>query len=638
MADITIENKRRRVKRLTTAGQVPTVPASDNHTDGTWLVTDLYEGEWCLNTVDNILYSRSGSSIIKVQPTPYPEYSTIERDALTGVANNFLILNTDTNTVQMYLGGAWYDLTEEPQGGVIPDTLEFWDDSQVDGTNLYLMIPRITRNPNDGTLITCYGIYSSHTTSTQFFFLRKSVDNGKTWTGLDGTGTQTKITTTDYGRNWTAMFTKTGRLLVFYQYRTSPDVPATKSKILYTDDLGTTWSTPYEIVNPDIPDIIYQPYFFDNKAIYNDEGNLVTPYWVRVIETGRCAVCLAESTDNGETWNPDYSVAFINDTGDMKEFGEQSMVDCGDGIFIMIARLSSYENPDGDNVPVIMTSKDYGRTWANGTETLTQTNINNKEHLSGYAYLEGVGKTMGTVVNSCSVLPQMNILEIQGEKWLAINYWLRYDGVSYQDWKLTLINLREFLLLGVDCIKTDYEYLPYMIHDYAYNGGTYVNGGNGCAEVINNELILVTYNQVTSYTTGGESELSYAFVSSCILNKMVDAYRATGINTYKTITFNATESIMDHGKSKVAQITLTADVTLLSIDNIPDQDGGEIVIIQDGTGGFGITAIENSELTTKYIDGNPPIAANINAVANAHSVVNYKRVGLFLYVTYGKFS
>jgi len=93
MADITIENKRRRVKRLTTAGQVPTVPASDNHTDGTWLVTDLYEGEWCLNTVDNILYSRSGSSIIKVQPTPYPEYSTIERDALTGVANNFLILN-----------------------------------------------------------------------------------------------------------------------------------------------------------------------------------------------------------------------------------------------------------------------------------------------------------------------------------------------------------------------------------------------------------------------------------------------------------------------------------------------------------------------------------------------------------------
>jgi len=569
---------------------------------------------------------------------PYPTYTTDERDDLTNITNNYTINNSTTNTVQMYIDGVWYDLTSGYQENIIPDTLAFWDDSQADGDNQYLMIPRVTRNPKDGTLITCYGIYSSHTTATQFFFLRKSTDKGKTWTGLDGTGTQTKVATTDYGRNWTAMFTNTGRLLVFYQYRTEPDVTATKSKILYTDDLGTTWSDPYEIVNPDIPNIVYQPYFFDNKAIYNDSGNLVTPYWVRISEVGRCAVCLAESTDDGETWDPDYSVAFINDTGDMKEFGEQSMVDCGDGIFIMIMRLSSVENPAGHNVPVMMTSKDYGRTWADGTETLTQTNINNKEHLSGYAYLHGVGITMGTVTNSCSVLPQMNVIEIQNEKWLAINYWIRNDGTNIQDWRLTLINLRDYLLTGVDSIKTDGYHLPYLLHDYAHNGAGYVNGGNGCAVVINNELLLVNYNQETEGSAGGETELSYAFISGNILNNMVNAYYQTGININKTITFDATESVMDHGKSKSAQITLTADVTLLSINNIPDQESGEIVIIQDGTGGFGIAAVENSGLTTKYIDGNPPIAANINAGANAHSVVSYKRIGLFLYVTYGKFS
>ncbi len=572
-----------------------------------------------------------------LQAIPYPEYTTTQRDALTGVINNFRINNTTTGTVQKYYNGSW---TEDDGNNIysIPeDTLEFWDDSQTDAGNEYLMIPRITRNPNNGMLITCYGIYSSHTTSTQYFFLRQSTDNGKTWTGLYGTGTQTRIVTTDYGRNWTAMFTQTGRLLIFYQYRTSPDVTATKSKVLYTDDVGLTWSEPYEIVNPDIPDIIYQPYLFDNKAIYNDLGNLVTPYWVRISEVGRCAVCLAESADNGETWDPDYSVAFINDTGDMKEFGEQSMVDCGNGIFIMIMRLSAYENPDGDNVPVIMTSKDYGRTWADGTETLTQTNINDKDYLSGYAYLEGVGVTMGTVVNSCSVLPQMNIIEINNEKWLTIDYWIRNNGVEVQTWKLTLINLREFLLDGVDSIKTDNEYLPYIINTYTDNTAGYKNGGNGCSVVINNELLLTNYNQSTSYSEGGTTELSYSYISSNIINKMMSAYYSTGINVNKEITFNATESILDYSKSNNASITLTADLDLLTINNIPNQGGGDIFVLQDGTGGWIISAVENEDLTTKYIDGTPPISGSINTEPNGYSVISFKRFNSNLFVTYGKF-
>jgi hypothetical protein len=514
---------------------------------------------------------------------------------------------------------------------------DFYDDSQVDGSNEYLMIPRISRNPVDGTLISCYGIYSSHITSTKYFFLRKSMDNGKTWTGIDGTGTQTKITTTDYGRNWTCMFTKTGRLLVFYQYRTSPDVASTKSKILYSDDVGATWSVPYEMIDPDVEDIIYQSYFFDNKAIYNDEGNIVTPYWVRIVETGRVMVGIAESTDDGETWDLDYSHAFENRTGTIGELGEQSMVDCGNGIFIIIQRLSSYANADGFVVPVVFTSLDYGRNWAGATETLDTDNLEAKEYLSGYLYLEGLEKTMGEVANSNSVLPEMNVIEYENEKWLAINYWIRYDGEVEQVLKLTMINVRDFLVYGVDAVKTDYVFLPYVVHDYADNGSANKNGGNGCAVIINNELILINYNQTTSYTTGGTSELSYAFLSANVLNHMIEAYRNTGFNTDKIITFNSTESVMDFSKTKSAQITLTGDCSLLTINNIPDQDGGEVIIIQNGTGGYGIATVENENLTTKYIEGNQPIAANINSGAGDHTVLSFKRFASYLYVTYGKF-
>lgn len=53
-------------KILTTPGAVPTVPASNDHTDGTWLSTDIYQGEFCLNTADNIIYTRIGSVIYPI--------------------------------------------------------------------------------------------------------------------------------------------------------------------------------------------------------------------------------------------------------------------------------------------------------------------------------------------------------------------------------------------------------------------------------------------------------------------------------------------------------------------------------------------------------------------------------------------
>jgi hypothetical protein len=54
------------VKQSDTPGETATVPASDDHTDGTWLTTDIYIGEALLNTADNILYYRTDPGIMSV--------------------------------------------------------------------------------------------------------------------------------------------------------------------------------------------------------------------------------------------------------------------------------------------------------------------------------------------------------------------------------------------------------------------------------------------------------------------------------------------------------------------------------------------------------------------------------------------
>lgn len=54
------------IKRSTTTGVVPTVPSSNDHTDGTWLATDIYKGELFFNQADGIMFSRDDSGIVTV--------------------------------------------------------------------------------------------------------------------------------------------------------------------------------------------------------------------------------------------------------------------------------------------------------------------------------------------------------------------------------------------------------------------------------------------------------------------------------------------------------------------------------------------------------------------------------------------
>lgn len=517
---------------------------------------------------------------------------------------------------------------------VIASLPEFTTEYVTYGEDEYLMIPRLTKNPINGVLMICYIITSTHTENRKYFFLRKSIDKGQTWTGVDGTGTHTKTDIPQYGRNFVAMYTNTGRLLIFYNSSGVLTSGRYQTQIIYSDDDGLTFSDEYQVTWPDVPGTLVgaAPYFWANNPVYNENGHLLAPFHIRVIESGRAYLGIAKSEDNGQTWDLDYKIAYDGSAAVNGEPQQMSIVDAGDGIFFMLC-MWYYGT---EKVSVMMVSKDYGETWADGTESLTYADLAAGNHLSGFLYLQGPGRVMGTGTFNLTH-PDMTIIEYDNEKWLVIPFWIRDDGIDSQDLKVTLINVRDYLTNGVDAVKADNSGLPYLIHHYPNNGGgDNRNGGDGSSVVINNELILSHYNQTTGSSV--TTELSTIFLSTSVIRMMISAYNKIGFNEGKTITFNATESVMDYSKSDTSILTLSADVALLTINNIPDQATGDVIILQDGTGGFGIAAVESPNLSVKYIDGNPPIAANINSGANAYSVLSFKRFGYNLYVTYGKFS
>lgn len=57
-------NARQIMKRTATASTVPTIPSSSDHTDGTWLATDIYKGEMFYNEANDSLWTRGTNGIV----------------------------------------------------------------------------------------------------------------------------------------------------------------------------------------------------------------------------------------------------------------------------------------------------------------------------------------------------------------------------------------------------------------------------------------------------------------------------------------------------------------------------------------------------------------------------------------------
>ena len=71
MSDIT---KRIIIKK---GSGVPTIPSSTDHRDGTWLSTDIYEGEFYLDLTSNDIYTNSGGIIVNVTATSINQASKL---------------------------------------------------------------------------------------------------------------------------------------------------------------------------------------------------------------------------------------------------------------------------------------------------------------------------------------------------------------------------------------------------------------------------------------------------------------------------------------------------------------------------------------------------------------------------------
>ena len=78
------ETRRILIKKGTS---IATIPASSDHTDGTWLATDIYIGEFYMNTTNGKIYTRTASGIEEII------YDVADFEVLVNKATNFTTIN-----------------------------------------------------------------------------------------------------------------------------------------------------------------------------------------------------------------------------------------------------------------------------------------------------------------------------------------------------------------------------------------------------------------------------------------------------------------------------------------------------------------------------------------------------------------
>jgi hypothetical protein len=92
---------------------VPTIPASTDHRNGDWLVTDIYDGEFYLDTDTGLTYTRNGSVI---QMSDGRKSQQIWKALITQTGTNAPVLTVIENSlgitaVPNYLGVGGYTIS-----------------------------------------------------------------------------------------------------------------------------------------------------------------------------------------------------------------------------------------------------------------------------------------------------------------------------------------------------------------------------------------------------------------------------------------------------------------------------------------------------------------------------------------------
>ena len=85
--------------------EVATVPATNDHTDGSWLDTDIYKGELFINLVDDVVQTRTDSGIITLSGSSSSLLDgivTIELDRTFGLTDSNKLIRLDGTTDRVW--------------------------------------------------------------------------------------------------------------------------------------------------------------------------------------------------------------------------------------------------------------------------------------------------------------------------------------------------------------------------------------------------------------------------------------------------------------------------------------------------------------------------------------------------------
>jgi len=168
-------NETRRIIIKKGAG-TPTVPTSLDHTDGTWISTDIYEGELYLDTTNGLNYTRYDDTIVELFPTS------------TGLAGNEFVfvfskldLPTPVSGVITLVNNYTYFITK---------TIDLTGDRIVAGVNSVII-----GGSSENCILKSTGLSSSTALITSVYSLpiRNITITHGTALNLDGDGTTTAL-------------------------------------------------------------------------------------------------------------------------------------------------------------------------------------------------------------------------------------------------------------------------------------------------------------------------------------------------------------------------------------------------------------------------------------------------------------
>lgn len=96
-------NRRHKLKRSTISSEVPTIPSGttavdvNDHTEGGWLVTDIYHGEMFINTADNRAWFRGDAGIVELSSVSgYSSFLNLTDTPVTYLGDNGKMLKVNS--------------------------------------------------------------------------------------------------------------------------------------------------------------------------------------------------------------------------------------------------------------------------------------------------------------------------------------------------------------------------------------------------------------------------------------------------------------------------------------------------------------------------------------------------------------